>query len=318
MKKIILPLKDIDFNDERFRISYYFTLEKLSLSIKEIGLVQPPLVSYVDKHFVLVTGWKRVLACHRLGLASIPGFLVVGDSRLKLFLKAFYENLATREFSLLEKAEIIKRLKEFGEEERRIIKFYLPLLGLPATNYYFQIYLKFSRFEPEFKALVYEKNMSFSCLELSTAFNSLERKLLIPLLRPIGQNKQREILEYLQEISFRDGVAAWHILKSKEIENITSNKNLSPLQKANDLRLLLRKKRYPNLYSRQQAFNSSLKKVSWPKEVAIDHSPYFEGEEMEVHFKFKDEQEFKNSLSELQKVASRAEFSRIFKLNRHD
>ena len=318
MENKILPLKDINFKDERFRISYYFSLEKLSLSIKEIGLIQPPLISLIDKHFVLVTGWKRVLACRQLGFLSIPCWLVDSNDHLKLFLMSFYENLTCREFNLLEKAEIIKKLNEFGEEKRRIIKFYLPLLGLPSTNYYFQAYLQFSQFEPEFKALIHDKNMSFASVELCTVFNSMERKLLIPLLRPLSQNKQKELLEFLYEISRREGRPAWKILKSKEIKEIISSENLSPFQKANKIRLLLKKRRYPHLSSWQEAFDSFLKKASWPKEVAIDHSPYFEGKEMVAHFKFKDDNEFRERLLKLQKVASKAEFSQIFKLSRHE
>jgi len=315
MKIKILPLKDINFQDERFRISYYFSLEKLSLSIKEIGLIQPPLVSVLDKQFVLVTGWKRVLACRQLGLSALPCWIVTGSNPLRLFLMAFYENLTTREFSLLEKAEIIKKLKGFGEEERKIIRFYLPLLGLPAANYYFKIYLKFSDFEPEFKVFIHEKNMSFHCLELSANFDSWERKLLIPWLRVVGHNKQKEILEYLHEISVRDGLIAKHLLNSKEIKEIANSKNLSPLQKANKLRLFLRKKRYPKLHSLQLAFNSWLKKISWPKQVEIDHTPYFESDELKVNFKFKNKQEFKNNLLKLQKVVNQEKFSEIFNLN---
>jgi len=105
MKKEQFALKKISLEDERFRTSYHFSLEKLKLSIKEIGLLHPPLVTRRDNRFILVSGWKRVLACHELSLSSIPVYVIEEKDELQTFLIAFYENLAAREFGLLEKAE---------------------------------------------------------------------------------------------------------------------------------------------------------------------------------------------------------------------
>lgn len=318
MKKEILNLKDINFRDERFRTSYFFSLEKLKLSLDKIGLIHPPLVSYKNNHFILVSGWKRVLACLQLNLSSIPVLVVKEDDELKTFLMAFYENLATRDFSLLEKAEFLKKLKKFGEDEKYIVKYYLPLLNIPSTLYHLEIFFKISQFKLELKKFIHEKNMPFNSLELITGFNSFERKLLLPFLMPLSQNKQKEILENLQEISLRDSIPAWKLLKSKEIIEVEDSEKLSPLQKADNVRFILKKKRYPHFYSWKDAFNSSLKKVSWPKDIAIDHSPFFEDETIDVHFKFKNGQEFKNCLLKLQEIASKKEFSRIFNFSSYD
>ncbi len=314
MKKKNLPLKEIFLEDERFRISYYFSLEKLMLSIQKVGLLNPPLVAFRDKHFVLVSGWKRVLACIKLGLSSLPVFVIEEKDELKTFLAAFYENLATREFSLLEKAEILSRLKKFGEDEKRTVKHYLPLLDIPSTLSNLESYLAFYQLESEVKRIIHQKNMPFSSVKLFAGFTPQERKSLLPLLLPSGQNKLKGILEDLKEISGRDDIAPKKILSSKEILDIMESKKLSPLQKADKIRLILRKKRYPALFSRKESFDSLLKKLRLPKTVVVKPSLFFEEENFSVNFSFGNSEELKTALLRLQELASKQEFAALFKL----
>jgi len=72
MKKENLSPDEIYLKDERFRISYYFSLQRLMDSLRKIGLINPPLVTVRSGRFILVTGWKRVLACLKLSFPSIP------------------------------------------------------------------------------------------------------------------------------------------------------------------------------------------------------------------------------------------------------
>jgi ParB family chromosome partitioning protein len=314
MKKKNLSLKEIFLEDERFRISYYFSLEKLILSLQKVGLLNPPLVALRDKHFILVSGWKRVLACIKLYFSSLPVFVLEEEDELKTFLAAFYENFAAREFSLLEKAEILNRLKKFGGDEKKIVKHYLPLLDIPSTLSNLESYIAFSQFESEVKRIIHEKNMPFSSVKLLAGFTPQERKSLLPLLLPSGQNKLKAIIEDLKEISRRNDIPPKKILSSKEILDIMQSEKLSPVQKADKIRLILRKKRYPALSSRRESFDSLLKKLRLPKTIAVKPSLFFEEENFSVNFYFGNSEELKTNLLKLQELASKQEFSAIFKL----
>lgn len=313
MKRENLSLNKIFLKDERFRISYYFDLNKLVASIKEVGLLNPPLVTLRDEHFILVSGWKRVMACLKLSLSPIPALVVQGKSELETFLIAFYENLTSREFSLVEKAEIIARLKKLGEEEKKIVRYFLPLLDIPPTLSHFDSYLAFSQFEPKLKKFIYEKNLPFSLAELFLEFSTSERKRLLPLVSPLSQNKMTEFLESLKEISSRDKFPALKILSSKEVKDILCSRRLSTLQKADRIRLILRKKRYPTLSSWQESFDSLRKKMRWPQEITLSPTPYFEEKRLSVAFDFENQEEFKARLLELEELASKREFSALFK-----
>lgn len=314
MKKEQFALKKISLEDERFRTSCYFCLEKLKLSIKEIGLLHPPLVTRRDNRFILVSGWKRVLACHELSLSPIPVYVIEEKNELKTFLIAFYENLAAREFGLLEKAEVLSRLKKFGEDEVKIIRHYLPLFDIPQTLSHLDSYLAFSGFEPEVKRAAHEKSMTFPALKLLTEFEAEEQRLLLPFLLSLGQNKRKEILEDLIEISKRNDIPAKNLILSEEIQAIQDTDALTLLQKADKIRLLLRKQRYPAFSSWKDSFDSLLKRMRWPEEVSVDPSPFFEDENFTVTFTFEDQEQFKSNLDKLEELSSKDEFVQIFKL----
>jgi len=220
MRRKEILIKNINLKDERFRISCFSPMESLLLSIKEIDLINPPLVTSRNRQVILVSGWKRVLACLELSLTSIPVWVVRSDDDQQMFLLAFYENLASRDFSLLDKAEILRRLKKLGEKEQKIIRYYFPLLNIPQTSYHLDLYLAVSRFSKDVKSFIHQKNMSLASMEIFAEFNSRERKLLRPLLQPLGQNKQQELLEDLHEISLRDSVSAQDILISGGMSKI--------------------------------------------------------------------------------------------------
>lgn len=313
MKREEIHIKNINLKDERFRISCFFSLEGLLLSLKEVGLINPPLVTSRNRQLILVSGWKRVLACLKLSLTSIPVWVIRSDDDLQMFLLAFYENLASREFNLLEKAEILRRLKKLGEKEQKIIRHYFPLLNIPKTSYYLDLYLTISRFSKDVKSFIHQKNMSLASLEIFAEFNSRERKLLLPLLQPLGQNKQKELLEDLHEISLRDGVSAQEFLISEGMGKILHSEKLSPLQKSDRIRQWLRQKRYPRLSSRRKAFKQALRKSGWPEDISIEPSPFFEEEAMTVQFRFKDKEGLRSLLARLQQISSKKEFAEVFK-----
>ncbi len=314
MNREKIPIKKIFLRDERFRISYYFPFHKLKLSLKRIGVINPPLVTTRDGRLVLVSGWRRVLACRELSFPSIPIYFVEDGDELQTFLLAFYENLSTREFSLLEKAEILARLKKFGEDEETIIRHYLPLLDIPSSISHFETYLTFAQFETDVKKAIYEKNMNYTSVQLLTEYTPQERISLLPLIMPLGQNKTKELLEDILEISKRDSIPVREILSRKELADIWKSENLSLLQKADKIRVFLRRRRYPKLFSWKDSFDSHLRRMKWPEEIMIKPCLFFEEEDLTVSFSFKNKEGFRNRLHRLNELLTKKEFSKLFQL----
>jgi ParB/RepB/Spo0J family partition protein len=313
MERRILALEQIDLKDERFRTSYFFSLDHLIVSIKKIGLLHPPLVVFRSGHFLLVSGWRRVFACLELSLSPIKILVLEEKEDLRAFLVAFYENLATRDFSFVEKAEFLSRLKKFGVNNTEIKKHYFPLLSIPPSPFHLDVFLTLADFDFSLKKAIHEKNMTFPTVRILSEFRPKERTLILPLLLPLGQNKREEILEYLLEISRKNDVAIEEVLGDTEIQETLNSQKLSPLQKAERIRLALRGKRFPRVSSWQESFERSLKKMHWPEEIGLKPSAFFEEDALSVTFHFKNKNEFQARVGKLQELASQPELSKILK-----
>ncbi|MDH5743410.1 MAG: ParB/RepB/Spo0J family partition protein [Candidatus Aminicenantes bacterium] len=308
-----ISLDVIDLKDERFRFSYHFDLDRLLLSVKEIGLVNPPVVINRESRFILVTGWKRFFTCLELSLTPLPVFILEQDDDFKAFLFSLYENLTHRDFDLLEKAEILRLLKGFIKDEKQLVKDYLPLLGIPATLPYLDLYVKISQLESRWKKVIYEKKMSLASVELLTEFDVLERELLLPLILPLSQNKQKQILDDLIQISRKEEISLKKILATQEIQPVLKSEKLTPLQKAEKIHILLRKERYPSLSAWKESFDASLKRACLSKEVTVESSSFFENGEFSVSFSLRDKEEFSKRLAKLEKLISDEALISLFK-----
>ena len=91
-------------------------LESLASSIKEHGVLQPLLVSRIEKdsghvEYQLVAGERRLLASKMVGLAQVPVIVREPTEQEKLVV-SIVENVQRLDLSPLEKAEAYKRLQE--------------------------------------------------------------------------------------------------------------------------------------------------------------------------------------------------------------
>jgi hypothetical protein len=277
MKFLEVALGDIDFQDERFRYSYFYDLAKLRLSIEKIGLINPLVVVKRNKlKYVLVSGWKRVLACRELSTTPIPVNVIEEQDDFRVFLFSLYENWTIRNFSILEKAEILFKLKNFLRDERKIVKDYFALLDIPANLSYFDLYHKIALLDPHWKKIILDKKIPLSSVQILCEFTSEDRDMLIPIVLPLNLNKLKQLSEDLYELSKKTGDSPKIILSSSEILAISQNNDLSSMQKAEKIRSVIRALRYPNLSSWKKDFERSVKKALLSKDVAFNAESFFE------------------------------------------
>lgn len=318
MKFTNIDVNKIDINDDRFRISYFVSIEDLIESIKTAGLINPPVLSFREERPVIVSGWRRVLACRKLSLKSIPVFISREMDDLEAFKLTIYENLSIRKYSIVEKAEILKKIKGFGAGEKEIVRKYLPLLDIPPLLKYLDPYLRIAEFELELKQLIHSRNTDFNVLKLLVEFSPPERTLLLPYILPLGKNKQRDLVTTIYELSRKEGMSVTDILSLPDVGKISDDEKLSPLQKAERLCSLLEDKRNPVLNSWNNAFDKVLKGLNISSGIVVTPYAFFEKEDISLNFSFKNREEFLKKLFELRKIADSKDFSGLFKHSSDD
>lgn len=313
MKIQAIHLEKIDLSDERYRISLSCPLERMTYSLKKIGLLSPPILRSFANRFVIVSGWKRIFACVALSFSSIQAFVLDDGDDLQAILISFHENLATRDLSLVEKAVALAKLKKFGLGEDIILRDYLPLLQLPPSGSTLRVMWKLAEFPQDWKEYLHEKRVPLWLVEVLENWNDEEKNLLLPILRPLSLNRQREVLEALGGICRREEISLKEILDGKDIQEIIAAQKISVVEKTERIRQVLLERRYPRYSLWKSSFEALLEKLSLPKDIRLQPSPFFESKEVSLSFSFRSPEDFKVKLSKLQEVASRKDFSQVFR-----
>ena len=101
------------------------SLENLTASIKERGIIQPIIVRKTDSKdkFEIVAGERRWLAAQNAGLHEIPTVIIDADN-LKSLEFAIVENVQRSDLNPIEEAEGYQRLiDEFNYDQEKVSKF---------------------------------------------------------------------------------------------------------------------------------------------------------------------------------------------------
>ena len=122
------------------------SLEELTKSIKERGIIQPLIVRISENQknkYELIAGERRLQASQTAGLHEVPVIIIDADN-LKSLELAIIENVQRKDLNVIEEAQGYKRLiEEFGYDQEKVSKFIgksrshitnsLRILSLPRT-----------------------------------------------------------------------------------------------------------------------------------------------------------------------------------------
>lgn len=87
------------------------TLDSLTASVRELGVLQPVLVRVADDGYELIAGERRWRAAKRAGLATIPAIVRGADDEASLE-QALVENLHRQDLNAMEEAAAYQQLIE--------------------------------------------------------------------------------------------------------------------------------------------------------------------------------------------------------------
>jgi len=314
MKLRLVSLQEINLEEKKFCLSPLVEFESLKDSIRRAGLLVPPLVKPEKETLILISGWRRVLACKDLSLKTIPALLVPEDmSDLDLLIRVIEENLTTRSLSLAEKAEAIYKLNLFGLSPERIMADYFSRFALPGKREYFLLLIKVAgQGQEKLKKFLHETEISLEALDLFLSFSTVAQERLIPFLQAVTYSRRREIIVNLYEISLREGQEVDTLLQHPEIKSILEKEELSFRSRGEALSDWLKKRRYPLLTSWEAEIKKILKELAWPEEVKLLYDPAFESPEFELSFSFRNYFQFLARLDELKAIAQKPSFQRLF------
>jgi len=318
MKFTQINIDQIDTADKRFQISPYFSVDSLIPSIKKSGLLNPPVLTKREQKYIIVSGWRRITACQKLSVPLIPVFVMPGESDLEAFKIPVYENLSIREYSQIEKAAVIRKFYDFGEEPENIIKKYMSLLKIPPKREVMEVYLNIDGLKENIKKTAHQKNWSLGMLEIMTELAPEEAQAFYPFMEPLSLNKQKQLIENLFDISRKQDVSVQNLLNSGELLRIQDDKGLNPFQKAEKIYMLSKKLKNPTFNTWRKAFEELSQSLDLPEDMKVIPSKFFEGDTITIKLDIKNQEELKKHIRKLKELSERKEISLLFNPFSHD
>jgi ParB family chromosome partitioning protein len=314
----MIPLQQIDLSDDTFSVSYLPDVQKLRSSIEEIGLIQPVFLREKSGKYQIVCGFRRISVMKELGKSEIESkvFEEKEMDEFQFFSLSLHENLTTRGFNTVEKAIALDKLiHRFQMDPDIVLQTFLPLFLLEPNEKILNTFLSLAQMEEETKAYVLKEEVSRSNIRKFAALNPGDRIAILSLisLLKLGENRLREILTLLEEISRRNQNRVREIVQRPEIKAVLSQKELTPSQKTERVKKILVDLRYPKMHQLEEEFEKKKKGLNLPSSVTLHHQPFFEGRGLRVQFQFETMEEYKAVLSTLSQLVDKEEFKGLVK-----
>ena len=315
-----VSLDRIDLLNDQFQISYMANRKQLTESIRKTGLIHPIILrsTELNGHYQIVSGFRRVHSCMDLNMKQIDAIVYEKDelSDVRALLLNLHQTVTSRNLNLIEKSLILNKLHHTdGMEKETILCDVMPLLNLEPYGELFEHVSKLQELTDRVKIYIVENDVGLRNAVRFQRFSSEDQKAIIKLISPLklGQNRLKEILTYIDEIHYRDEVSASEIIDN-EIEAILTNHNIPTPQRAEHVRRLLKKKRFPKLVTMEKEIQKNLKQLKLPPEISLSTPSFLEGEKVKVEFLFKSTQELKKIVNKLSDISDQKELKTILEM----
>lgn len=298
-----VELETIDGDDDFYRMSHAFETGPLRASIRLSGLLHPLILEAGEGRGPrVVSGFRRYLACRELGEKTVPALFASAPPEA-LYRVVLLENLSHRAFNPVEISLALNRLAQWLDREE-LVRSWLPLMGLAPSPRLLAMYLTVRDLGEEIREALVSGKLNISDVPALMKWPEQERQHVFRLFRELkmGTNIRREVALNLFEIEKRDGVPPSAFLAGEEVSRVIRHGELSVPQKAQAVRGIVRRCRYPTLTSLEAAFSAKIKALKLPPSISVHHPPFFEGEDYTCTFTFRSDREFQDSVGRLHDI----------------
>ncbi len=292
---IRLPEISLDF-DGPYTMSYSFCIEKLLSSLKEVGILNPPvLTTKGQRGYEIVCGLRRISALKLLGIDKINAWIIHDEDPFTLLKTNFYDNLATRDFNLVEKAMIIKRLDALVPKEETFQ--FLSLLNLKPDLETIDFCKWLTALPEGFKVLIAHDQLSLKSLKTLRALLTDDLSFVIDIFTRLKMSKgyQDEFIETILDISLIRGQPFSSLPLALKIQEISLSNQPGP-QRIGEIIRSIREYRYPKVSSAYESFKRLKKDIETKDAVTLEINPSFEENHYNLRIRFRDGIDLKEKL----------------------
>jgi ParB-like chromosome segregation protein Spo0J len=314
-----MELREIDIGalwleDRRFKFTLDGPDEKFLASVRQVGITEPVKVKAEDGSLILATGWKRVEAARAAGLKKIPALILPpGLTDLEILRLAFFENYPQRDFSLAEKALLVKKFLEFGLSQEELIREILPRLQLPPEKPTAETLIKLAGLAPALPE-IHRGRWKLATARLFLSFPLEEQKLIISLAVAFNHNQQAELIDLLFTLKKRQAKQLTAILGEKEIGPLVEEMKEGKPQAGDRLLTALREKASPQLSRINREIQGAIKRINLPGQGRLNYDQTLEKTGVSIYLEAGSKDELENALKNLNESLKTGEWHTLFRL----
>jgi ParB family chromosome partitioning protein len=283
-----VPLSRLDTTDDTFRITTRTSVDDLLASLRHDGMLNPPLVIGKASDFTIVSGFRRIAACQKLGREDIPVRVLHPDiGPLKCLRIAIADNTCQRPLNLIETSRALQKLSGYVGTGKRLAES-ASILGLPS-NLSIIIKIKDLCLLPE----IIQDGILNDAISLSTAgdLKKLASDCAVAFAQLFSEfklslNKQREILTLVKEIARRDSISEQKVMEDRQLQDIIIDQDLDRGQKTRELRAYLRQRRFPQIVKAEAIFEYQRKQLNLGNDFKLIPPKDFEGTTYTLNMSF--------------------------------
>lgn len=285
-------------------MSFGFDLEPYNRSIKEIGLLNTPLlIKNKDGELDIVSGYRRIQAIKALKWDKIPCRILSEPSlsALECLLLNLHDNLSTRRLNVVEKCMLLSRLIEHLPDFE-IIKHYMPLLDLPSHEETLRFYITIEKeLDVNMKKHLALKRLTLQSAKMLLEVDPESRTSICSLISnlKLNSNQQKQLIDYVIDISRISETPISDIINKGSIEKICVDQNLNTPQKGRAVLKFLRGRRLPSLTAAESTFKKMVSGLDLPEGVRIKPPRFFEDPHYQLEVSFREGKELKEKIGSI-------------------
>jgi len=315
-----VDISDIDLKPGPFCMSFNFNLEPLKSSIDKFGVLNPPyLLKNSNSNFIVVAGYRRLLAIRELGWSNIAcQILPENFPPLKALLLNLNDNLIHRQLNNIEKGMALQRLARFLIKEEIVTNF-MPTLGIPSNKQTLELFLSLENFEEKIKVSVAIERLSLRVVGLMRGIGRDDRLKINDLFTSFkwSFNQQWEAIQWIIEIASREGRSIKEVIDEREIIEVLNNDRMNNPQKVRAIVKILKARRFPSLLEAEKLFKKGLSDLCLPLGVKIIPPLFFEGTDYKLEIAFTKGDELKERLADLHNLSGLEKVTNFWKGIKH-
>lgn len=313
LKKIVC--KDIDTDNHLFRITNDMNIEVICDSIKEFGLINPPILKKEKNMYIIVSGFKRVASCKKIGHDSINSLIIETDDIYSCHRISILDNSNNRKLGFLEVVNCINSVKKFHGDSNSLSSELSRLLNISNGDKLISKMLKIILLPDTILKLIDTGHISISIAEelvrydekVILLFGSIFEKLNTP------SNFQKDIFNLILEIKLKEKKSIECVLKDvvNFIKENTDNKDAGRVYKF--VKNYLYARRYPEITLFNNQIEKRLAKLVLDKRCKMNNHSNGDAKLFQLQLNFDGLFEFDDLIENIKKLRMDTKFNDLFK-----